>query len=391
MVIKDGSIFTEKGCFEKGTVITEESTITGYIPGDRFPVSSDNFKETVIDASGCYVIPGLVDIHFHGCVGYDFCDGTMEAFGAIANYQLQHGITSICPATMTLPKERLLSICREAVKFADRQESSKKETANEASLVGIHLEGPFFSHEKRGAQNPDYLRPADVQEVNELAIAADGLLKILSIAPELPGSMEAIEELKDLVVLSVAHTTADYDTAIRAFKMGATHVTHLYNAMPPYSHRAPGVIGAAADMEDCDVELISDGIHVHPSVIRSTFKMFRPEHVILISDSMMAAGMPPGDYSLGGQSVKVAKGRLATLLDGTIAGSATNLFDCMIYAISCGIPMEQAIATATINPARSIGMDRMIGSISEEKTADLLVLNRDFTIRHIIHNGVLVK
>ncbi|MFT3984862.1 MAG: N-acetylglucosamine-6-phosphate deacetylase [Lachnospiraceae bacterium] len=390
MIIKNGSVFTEKCCFEKGAVITEESVIAGFIPGDRFPISSGRFNDTVIDASGCYVIPGLIDIHFHGCVGHDFCDGTAEAFEAIAAYQLQHGITSICPATMTLPKETLLSICREAVRFADHQERSIKETASMASLIGIHLEGPYLSLEKKGAQNPEYLRLPYVNEIKELAIAADGLLKILSIAPELPGSMEAIEELKNLVVLSVAHTTADYETALRAFKGGASHVTHLYNAMPPYSHRAPGVIGAAADM-DCDVELISDGIHVHPSVIRSTFKMFDPRHVILISDSMMAAGMPPGDYSLGGQAVKVEEGRLATLSDGTIAGSATNLFDCMLYAISCGIPMNQAIAAATLNPARSIGMDRRLGSIEEEKTADLLVLNRDFTIRHIIHHGVLVK
>ncbi len=391
MIIKDGSVFTKECRFEIGSVVTEGAFVEKFIPKDHFHAPLDDFNDTVIDASGCYVIPGLVDIHFHGCVGYDFCDGTTEAFEAIANYQLRHGITSICPATMTLSKERLLSICREAAKFADKQERSKKGIPNGASLVGIHMEGPFLSYEKRGAQNPDYLSPVDVQETHELMLAADGLVKILSIAPELPGSMEAIKALKDMVVLSVAHTTADYDTAIRAFQMGASHVTHLYNAMPPYSHRAPGVIGAAADMENCDVELICDGIHVHPSVIRSTFKMFRPEHVVLVSDSMMATGMPPGDYSLGGQSVKLAQDRRATLADGTIAGSVTNLFDCMKHVISCGVPVNQAIAAATINPARSIKMEERIGSIEKDKTADLLVLNEDFTIRHIIHNGMLVK
>ena len=381
MIIKNGTIFTSEQTFEKLTVSTKDSLIS------EISDSAVTGDDTVIDATDCYVIPGLVDIHFHGCVGHDFCDGTKEAFQAIAEYELSQGVTSICPATMTLSQEELLSICTEAASFAKEQSDSTPA----ASLVGIHLEGPFLSMEKKGAQNPKYLRLSSVEEVKELQAAADGLVKLLSIAPELPGSLDTIKALKDSIVLSIAHTTADYDTACLALEAGASHVTHLYNAMNPFSHRAPGVIGAAADSENCDVELICDGIHIHPSMIRATFKLFTAEHVVLISDSMMATGMPDGDYSLGGQAVKMVNGNRATLADGTIAGSATNLFDCMKKAISFGIPVEDAVAAATINPARSIGLDKTIGSIEKGKTADLLILNKDLTIKHILHHGVLIK
>lgn len=383
MIIKNGNVFTEEGIFLKSDIITNEDKI------ESLNAESSQADGSVIDAEGCYVIPGLVDIHFHGCDGHDFCEATEEAFQKITHYELTHGITSICPATMTLSEAELTKICQNAASFARAQKKDADRTKG-SSLVGIHLEGPYFSYEKRGAQNPEFLRNPNVDEVMNLLEASGNLVKILSIAPELPGSMEAIETLKDKIVISIAHTAADYETAAKAFQKGASHVTHLFNAMNPFSHRAPGVVGAAFDAPDCDVELICDGIHIHPSMVRAVFQLFSDNHVILISDSMMAAGMPDGNYTLGGQAVKVT-GNLATLESGTIAGSATNLFDCMRTAVSMGIPLESALKAATINPARSIGIDSYTGLLAAGKDADILILNKDLSIRTIIAKGQTVS
>lgn len=371
MKIINGTVFSNDFHFHKRNLYTEGASIT-----------ASSVSDMVYDASNCYVIPGLVDIHFHGAMGHDFCDGTKEAFDAIASFEVSHGVTSICPATMTLSSERLISICKAAKTFSENTSEMK------SSFVGIHLEGPFLSYEKRGAQNPEYLRNPSIEEIHTLMNCSGGLIKLLSIAPELPGSMEAISALKSQMVLSLAHTTADYQTACEAFEMGASHVTHLYNAMMPFSHRAPGVIGAAFD-HHADVELICDGIHVDPCVVRSTFQLFSKEHVILISDSMEACGMPDGNYALGGQAVSV-KGPLATLSDGTIAGSASTLFSCMKNAISMGISPEIAIQAATYNPAKSIGIENHVGTLEPSMDADLLILNQDFSLCDVIHHGVLL-
>lgn len=383
MIIRNGNVFTEDGIFKKSDVIITESKI------EAVTTDAAQADEDILNAEDCYVVPGLVDIHFHGCNGHDFCEATEEAFQKITHYELTHGITSVCPATMTLSKEELTKICQNASAFAEAQKKDNDQTKGSA-LAGIHLEGPYFSYEKRGAQNPEFLRDPDIDEVEHLISASNHLVKILSIAPELSGSMEAIAALKDKIVISVAHTTADYDLASEAFKQGASHVTHLFNAMNPFSHRAPGVVGAAFDAPGCDVELICDGIHINPSMVRAVFQLFSDQHVILVSDSMMATGMPDGDYTLGGQAVKVT-GNLATLESGTIAGSATNLFDCMRTAVSMGIPLESALRAASINPARSIGIDSHAGSIAAGKDADILILNKDLSIRTIIAKGQKVS
>ena len=379
MIIKNGTVFMEDGTFQKADVIVKGNKI------ERICADTSCSEANMVNAESCYVIPGLVDIHFHGCDGHDFCEATEEAFQKISRYELTHGITSICPATMTLSADELTTICRNAASYSRKQRDTQYEK-NEAILTGIHLEGPYLSYEKRGAQNPEFLRFPDVSEAEHLCEVSEGLVKLLSIAPELPGSMEAIEQLRDKMVISIAHTTADYATASKAFKKGASHVTHLFNAMKPFTHREPGVVGAAFDAPDCDVELICDGIHIDPSMVRAVFRLFSDKRVILISDSMMAAGMPDGDYSLGGQAVKVT-GNLATLSDGTIAGSATNLFDCMRTAVSMGIPLESAVRAASMNPARSIGIDSYTGSITPGKDADLLILNKDLSLREIYCKG----
>ncbi|MCI9133569.1 MAG: N-acetylglucosamine-6-phosphate deacetylase [Lachnospiraceae bacterium] len=387
MIVKNIRIFRENGAFEEGELYTDGSQL-----------SQTSGDHEILDGQGAYAIPGLTDIHFHGCVGYDFCDGTWEAFEAIAAYELQNGVTQICPATMTLPEETLTSIGREALEFARwqdeeaDQEGSRQTTKPPlARLCGIHMEGPFLSLEKKGAQNPLYLKKPDLAMYRRLQKAAGGLYRLVSLAPELEGAMEFIEALKGQVVLSIAHTTADYDTAWAALAAGASHATHLYNAMMPFSHRAPGVVGAAFDDAACQVELICDGIHIAPAMVRATFKMFGDDRVILISDSMMATGLTDGDYSLGGQAVKVT-GSLATLADGTIAGSATNLMDCMRHAVKdMGIPLWTAVKCATVNPAKSIGIYDRFGSLDPGKTANVVLLNENLDITGMLFQGKVVK
>ncbi|MDF2588980.1 MAG: N-acetylglucosamine-6-phosphate deacetylase [Anaerocolumna sp.] len=336
-------------------------------------------EDHIIDGSELYAIPGLTDLHFHGCVGYDFCDGNQEAISTMARYQLQNGITTICPATMTLPEETLQKICETAAAY---------DSEKGAILCGINMEGPYVSVKKKGAQNEKYIRKPDIRMYRDLQKRSGNLIKLVAIAPEEEGAMEFIEELNDEVIISIAHTTANYDIAFEALEKGAKQVTHLYNAMPPFSHREPGVIGAACDKDDCMVELICDGIHIHPSVVRTTFKMFGEDRIILISDSMMATGLVDGEYELGGQKVNVV-GRKATLVsDGAIAGSATNLMDCVRYVVkNMGISLETAIKCAAVNSAKAIGIYGKYGSITPGKVANIVLLDKELNINDIIFKG----
>ncbi len=378
MIIKNASVYTENGIF-----LTKDI----YISGDRFTECEEQVRDAqVIDASGCYAIPGLTDIHFHGCMGYDFCDGTREAIDAMAAYEASVGVTNIVPATMTLSEEMLLDICQTARAYKEEGIQEKK-----ARFHGINMEGPFVSHAKKGAQNGAYIQTPSLAVFDRLNDASGNCVKLLAIAPEEEGAMEFIEKRHGQTVISLAHTSADYDTAMRAFEKGASHVTHLYNAMNPYTHRAPGPIGAAADTAEAEVELICDGVHIHPAAVRTTFKIFGDDRIILISDSMRAAGLEDGDYTLGGQDVKVT-GNLAALSDGTIAGSVTNLLDCMRTAVlSMGIPLESAVKCAAVNPARSVGIYAEHGSISAGKKADVVLLKRDgLTLQQVILDGQLL-
>jgi len=378
MIIKNASVYTENGIF-----LTKDI----YVDGDRFVDRKEQVHDAqVIDASGCYAIPGLTDIHFHGCMGYDFCDGTREAVDAMAAYEASVGVTNIVPATMTLSEEMLIDICRTARAYKEEGTQEKK-----ARFHGINMEGPFVSQAKKGAQNGAYIRNPDLAMFDRLNDASGNCVKLLAIAPEEEGAMELIEKRHERTVISLAHTCADYDTAMRAFEKGARHVTHLYNAMNPYTHRAPGPIGAAADTAKAEVELICDGVHIHPSAVRTTFKIFGDDRIILISDSMRATGLEDGEYTLGGQNVKVT-GNLAALSDGTIAGSVTNLLDCMRTAVlSMGIPLESAVKCATVNPAKSVGIYAEHGSISIGKKADVVLLKKDgLALQQVILNGQIL-
>ncbi len=369
MIIKNARVYGENGKFEERDI---------YIDGEKLVEKAPVGDDCEIDAQGLLVIPGLIDVHFHGCVGYDFCDGTHEAIEKMAEYQISNGVTTICPATMTLSEEALTTICKAAGTYEGKKG---------AELIGINMEGPFISMEKKGAQNPAYIKAPDVDMFHRLNEAAKGMVKLVALAPEEVGAKDFIDQLKNEVNISIAHTSANYDTALDAFQRGAAQVTHLYNAMPAYTHRAPGVIGAATD-SSCMVELICDGVHVHPAVIRNTFRMFGNERIIFVSDSMMATGMEDGEYSLGGQAVKV-RGNLATLVvDGAIAGSATNLFHCMKYAVNqAEISLEDAVKCCTENPAKSIGIFGQYGSIRPGKYADLVILDAELNIKKVMKKG----
>ena len=375
MRIRNANIYTEEHRFVRGDVAVENGrfvSCTGDTAGE----------EAVVDAKGMYLIPGLVDIHFHGCKGADMCDGTKEALDVITSYEASVGVTSVCPATMTIPKDELLEVMKNAGSY---------EYSGGSHLVGINMEGPFISPAKKGAQAAENIMHCDYEYFSRLQKAANGLIKLVDIAPEEPGAMEFIDRAKGEVVISLAHTASDYDTAREAIEHGASHATHLYNAMPPMNHREPGVIGAVRDSEKCHPELICDGVHIHPSMVRAAFKMMGADRMIFISDSMRATGMPDGQYTLGGLDVKVRGNRATLVSDGALAGSVTNLADCMRTAITkMGIPLETAIACATKNPAISLGIYDERGSISVGKKADILILDKNLTLKTVIKDGVTI-
>lgn len=366
MIIKRGKVFQEDGNFLEQTLYVNDHRLV-----DKAEYQDDG---EVIDAEGLLVLPGLVDIHSHGAAGEDFSDGNPEGLKKILQYEKRCGITSYCPTSMTFPKERLRQI------FASIKGA---QTEDGATVVGINMEGPFLDPAKKGAHVEKWIAAPDVAFVRELNQDADGLVRLVTLAPNMDGAEEFIKEMHEEVCISLGHTAADYDCASRAMKLGAHHVTHLYNAMQPFGHRAPGLIGAAMDDPECMVELICDGYHIHPSAIRAAFRMFGPERVILISDSMRATGMENGTYELGGQEVTV-KDRKAVLKDGTLAGSATNLYGCMCKAVEFGIPLEQAIMAVTANPARSIGIFDRVGSIRIGKQADLLLVSENLELKRVI-------
>ena len=369
MVIENGLVFRDEGHFEYDKLYIENGCFSEYGGGE------------VLDAEGLYVIPGLVDIHLHGCAGYDFSDGTPEALAAITKYQLINGITAICPATMTMPEEELEAVLENAAVYA--------ETAG-AKLLGINLEGPFLSEKRAGAQKKENFCLPDMELFERLQKKASGKIKLVTVAPEKPGAMEFIENTAKTVRVSVGHTGADYDTAREAFARGACHVTHLYNAMEPFGHRAPGVVGAACDAENVMVELIGDGEHLHPSVVRAAFKMFGPQRIILISDSMRACGLTDGEYTLGGQKV-IVRGKKAMLSDGTIAGSVANLMDMVKSVVKMGIPLGGAVKCASSNPARALGLGESRGSLKAGRIADAVLLDKDLNIRYILQEGRVIS
>lgn len=380
MLIKNGLVYTEKFRFEKTDILIEGGLIAAMkersdegagsdgVSGDQLPGMEYKADEEVIDAEGRWVLPGLTDLHFHGCVSYDTNDASDEALHAMAVYQRNSGVTTICPTTMTLPKDEVERIVKKAKEYSCHQRD------DEATIVGVNLEGPFISKDKVGAQNPLYVTEPDTEFLERLLEETEAFPKLITVAPEVTGAMEMIKEMHEKIRISIGHTMTDYETAKEAYRYGARHLTHMFNAMPGIHHRMPGPIVAAQEAKDVTCEIICDGVHVHPASIRLAFEMMGADKMILISDSCRACGMPDGKYELGGQDI-FKHDHAAFLKDGTLAASASNVYECMVNAIDFGIPAESAIRAAAYNPAKALGIQDLYGSIKPGKVANILIVD----------------
>ena len=372
MILKNAEVFN--GDFEKIRADVK-------IDGEKISKKGNFSSEDGLDLTGLVVMPGLIDMHIHGCGGADTGDATPEALETMSQTLVKNGVTSFCPASMTLSFEELTKI------FANID--AMKDKVGGAYIHGANMEGPYIAMSKKGAQNPLYVRNPDKEEFKKLYEGCNGAIRVVDIAPECDGGDEFIKEIQPICPVSIAHTDAGYDEAVHAIELGVRHITHLFNAQSGLHHRKPGVVGAAFDVGRANgvrAELICDGFHIHPATLRIAFREMGEDGTVIISDSMKAAGCPDGDYDLGGQPVYVRDGK-ALLADGTIAASTSNVYKELKNVISFGIPEKQAVKSATINPAKAIRVDDKTGSIEEGKLADILVVDKDYNIKLVIVKG----
>lgn len=364
MRIKHARVFLGKTFVDTDVEFDHTITAIGTLTG-----SAD------VDAAGAYLIPGLVDIHTHGAVGQDFSDGRPEGLLSLANYYAAHGVTSYLATTMTLNEAALTPALHAIRDFPPVQG---------ARCAGVHLEGPFLSFARRGAQAAEHLRKPDAALFDRLNEASGGQVRLVTVACEEEGAMAFISHISSAVTVSLGHSSCTYEQAMEAFARGASHVTHLFNGMEPLHHRKPGIVAAALD-SGASVELICDGLHIHPALVRLVHRLYG-DRLNLISDSLRCAGMPDGDFELGGQPIMVNGGK-ATLADGTLAGSSFSLLDALRNAVQFGLPLADAVYAASTAPAQAVGLSDT-GCIQVGKRADLLLLDRELKLKAVFVGGV---
>jgi len=327
----------------------------------------ENVSNGDFDAGFNRIIPGLIDVHIHGCLGYDTMDCNLEP---IAKALAERGTTSFLPTTTTDSYEKQYAV------------SQSNTDCDGAEILGFHFEGPYLSKEKKGAMNELYIKNPDIDEFKSYKN-----IKMVTVAPETEGAMEFIKAITPDCIVSIGHTVCDYDIAVKAIENGANCLTHTYNAMPQLLHRDAGPIGAAIQ-KGIYAQLIGDGFHVSPAVVYATYKMFGPERVVLISDTIRPADMPDGEYESGGLKV-ILKNSEARLENGTIAGGFTFLFDILKKVVSFGVPFEDALRSATQTPAEMLGIKK--GKIEVGYDADLLIIDEDINLKNVFVGGKLYK
>ncbi|MPM09488.1 N-acetylglucosamine-6-phosphate deacetylase [bioreactor metagenome] len=339
--------------------------------------------DEIIDGKGQYLSPGFIDIHNHGNSGYDFMDSTIEAIDSIGKYHLQNGVSSYLGTVLTQSYENIVEAVKNIANYENKENSSQ--------ILGIHLEGPFFSHSKKGAQPDKFIRDPDIIFIKELIKISDNKLKMVSIAPEKDGALELIRYLKEKnVAVSMAHSNATYEEAMNGINNGVTISTHLYNGMRSFNHREPGIVGASLTDDRVCCELICDRIHLHDAAIKLALKAKETDKAVLVSDAMRAAGLKDGEFELGGQKVMVINGE-ARLSDGSLAGSTLNLNKAVYNMVKfLNVPIHEAVKMASLSPARAIGVHVNKGSIEVGKDADMLLLDDNVNVSCVIKGGNVI-
>lgn len=377
-VVANGRVYTEDKVVDQGYIRVADGKIAevgaGEYTGDL----------QVIDAEGKNILPGFIDIHIHGGYGEDAMDASFDGLKHLSESLLSEGTTSYLATTMTQSVKNIDRALENIVEYIQFQD-----TENAAEVAGVHLEGPFISEHKVGAQNPKYVQRPSVEAIQHFQGTAQGNIKIVTFAPEVEGAEDTLKALSDYIIFSIGHTVATYDEVNEAVAHGAKHATHLYNAGTPFEHRAPGVFGAVWTNDHINAEAIVDGVHSHPAAVKTAFKMKGNQHFYLITDAMRAKGMPDGNYDLGGQNV-IVKGSEARLASGALAGSILKMNDGVRNLMDfTGAPLEEVWRTTSFNQAIALGIDNKKGSIKVGKDADLVIVDDNIRVDTTIKNGMI--
>jgi len=374
-----GKVILADGILEGGVIVLDGERIAAvYRAGEaRLPDGVETF-----DYGDCYIAPGLIDLHVHGALGRDVLDCTVDSIREIAAHQARTGVTGFVPTVSAAPLSRTL----EAVAVLKAAQIEKLA----AEVLGVYLEGPFLSQAKKGAQDAEFLRAADEKDLDILLQASQGMRTIITIAPEVGDNLRFIRELRERgVVVSIGHSDADYELASQSFELGITHATHLFNAMSGFHPRQPGVIGAVLEENNVTAELIADGIHVHSASLRLAVRLKGPERICLVTDSMKATGLGDGEYRVGKLDVVVKKGQARLKESGALAGSVLTLNRAVKNIVNwTGVSISQAVAMASLNPARILGLGEVVGSIAAGKAANLAVFDREFNVIDTLLGGI---
>ena len=373
--IRGGRVVTPLEVFDRADVLIENGSIVAVGSG----VAQGKVAET-IEAEGQVVAPGYVDVHVHGSAGHDTMDGTREAIEGMARFFASRGVTSFCPTTLTAGAEAITTSVRTV------HECQESPIEGGAQPLGVHLEGPYIDASKKGAQPEEHVRTASVGDYEDFF--ALGNIRLITLAPEIEENREVIPFARSRgAVVVVGHSSASYEEMVEAVKLGVNHATHTFNQMQGLHHRKPATVGAVLLLEEIYAEFIADGVHLHPAIVDMIVRLKGPEKALLITDAISGAGMPDGEYELGGQKVVVKEGAVR-LVDGTLAGSCLT----MDQAVSnvrrfTGRPLKECIQMATLTPARSIGVAHRKGSLEPGKDADVVILTPDLEVATTMVGG----